>query len=105
VVDTMVTPADGFAEVDAALVMAERLPGGRITIEIDKYYDQRRLITTMRAMAITVSTESWELQFPGEKRWGFGTTSTGYLPCNDRNWGHARLPAYESSGRYCFHSS
>ncbi len=51
VVDTMVTPADGYAEVDAALVMAERLPGGRATMGMDKYDDQRRLITGLREMA------------------------------------------------------
>ena len=59
VVDTMVTPADGFAEVDAALVMAERLPGRHVTIGMDKYYDQRRLITAMRAMTITPHVAQW----------------------------------------------
>ena len=59
VVDTMVTPADGYAEVDAALVMAARLPGGRATIGMDKYYDQRRLITGLREMAITPHVAQW----------------------------------------------
>ena len=59
VVDTMVTPADGYAEVDAALLMAERLPGGRATIGMDKYYDQRRLITGLREMAITPHVAQW----------------------------------------------
>ena len=59
VVDTMVTAADGYAEVDAALVMAERLPGGRVTIGMDKYYDQRRLITGLREMAITTHVAQW----------------------------------------------
>ena len=59
VVDTMVTPADGYAEVDAALVMAERLPGGRATMGMDKYYDQRRLITGLREMHITPHVAQW----------------------------------------------
>jgi transposase len=59
VIDTILTPADGYAEVDAALVMADRLPGGRVTVGADKYYDQRRLVTGLRAMAITPHVAQW----------------------------------------------
>lgn len=59
VIDTIVTPADGYAEVDAALVMADRLPGGRVTLGADKYYDQRRLVTGLREMAITPHVAQW----------------------------------------------
>jgi transposase len=59
VVDTMVTPADGYAEVDAALVMAARLPRGRVTMGMAKYYDQRRLITGLREMTITPHVAQW----------------------------------------------
>lgn len=59
VIDTILTPADGYAEVDAALVMADRLPGGRVTLGADKYYDQRRLVTGLREMAITPHVAQW----------------------------------------------
>src|SRR5262249_50801458 len=36
IVATRVTPADGFGERDGALLMAETLPGGRITFGLDK---------------------------------------------------------------------
>ena len=75
VVDTMVTPADGYAEVDAALVMAQRRPGGRITIGMDKYYDQRRLITGMREMAITPHVAQWPTT--RHRRSGIDARTTG----------------------------
>ena len=59
VIDTLVTPADGYAEVDAALVMAERLPDGRVTLGMDKHYDERRLVTELRAMRITPHVAQW----------------------------------------------
>jgi transposase len=61
VVDAMVTPATGLAEVDAALRMAERLPPGRVTIGADTWYDQRRFVTEMRHMGITPHVA----QYPG----------------------------------------
>ena len=53
VVDTQVTPATGLAEVDAALIMAERLPGRRGTLAADTWYDQRRLVTEIRRLGFT----------------------------------------------------
>ena len=59
VVQTVLTPADGYAEVDAALRMAEQLPPGRITIGADRWYDQRRCVTELRGMGITPHVAQW----------------------------------------------
>jgi transposase len=54
VVDTMLTPADGYAEIDAALVMLERLPDRPgITVGGDKAYDRARFVDECRHMGIT----------------------------------------------------
>ena len=54
IVQTHVTPADGYGERDAALVMVERLPGRhRITVAADKAYDTRDLVAGLRAMQAT----------------------------------------------------
>lgn len=54
VVDTMLTPADGYAEIDAALVMLDRLPDRRgITVGGDKAYDRARFVDECRHMGIT----------------------------------------------------
>jgi transposase len=54
IVDTMVTPADGHGERDAALVMIQRRPGPhRITVAADKGYDTRDVVAGLRAMAAT----------------------------------------------------
>lgn len=54
IVRTHVTPADGYGERDAALVMVERLPGRhRITVAADKAYDTRDLVAGLRAMGAT----------------------------------------------------
>ena len=50
----MVTPADGYGERDAAVVMVERMPGRhRITVAADKGYDTRDLVAGFRAMHVT----------------------------------------------------
>lgn len=60
VVDTLVTAAEGRAEVDAALIMAERLPGGRgVTVGADRKYDERRFVTELRHMGITPHVAQW----------------------------------------------
>ena len=49
-----VTPADGYGERDAALVMLDGLPGRhRITLAADKGYDTRAFVANLRAMAVT----------------------------------------------------
>ena len=54
IVRTHVTPADGYGERDAALVMVERVPGRhRITVAGDKAYDTRDLVAGLRAMQAT----------------------------------------------------
>jgi transposase len=54
IVRTAVTPADGYGERDAALVMIEAVPGPhRITVAADKGYDTRDFVAGVRAMAAT----------------------------------------------------
>jgi transposase len=54
VVDAVVTPADGHAEINAALVMLDRLPERRgITVAGDKAYDAGRFVAECRHMGIT----------------------------------------------------
>jgi transposase len=54
VVDAVVTPADGYAEINAALVMLDRLPERhRITVAGDKAYDAGRFVAECRHMGIT----------------------------------------------------
>jgi transposase len=54
VVSTLTTRAYGSAERDAALLMAESLPGKhRVTLGADKGYDTRDFITELRHMEIT----------------------------------------------------
>ena len=54
IVQATVTPADGYGERDAALVMIERLPGRhRITVAADKGYDSRDFVANLRAMDTT----------------------------------------------------
>jgi transposase len=54
IVKAMVTPADGYGERDAAVVMVERVPGRhRITVAADKGYDTRDLVAGLRTMDAT----------------------------------------------------
>ena len=53
VVDTCVTPADGYAERDAALWMLDRVPGGRVTLGADKGYDYPAFVAELRRMRVT----------------------------------------------------
>ena len=54
IIDTTVTAADGYAEVDAAITMLGELPQGRrVTVGGDKGYDTPRFVTACRAMHIT----------------------------------------------------
>ena len=53
-VQTFLTEANGRAERDAALLMAESLPGGRrVTIGGDKNYDTQEFVRELRGMNIT----------------------------------------------------
>src|SRR5712664_86705 len=53
-VQTFLTEANGRAERDAAMLMAETIPGGkRVTLAGDKNYDTRELVRELRGMNIT----------------------------------------------------
>jgi transposase len=76
VVDTAVTPADGYAEVDAALTMLSALPdNGRITVGGDKAYDTPRFIAECRHMGITPHVAQKDSQTAIDRR---TTGSPGY---------------------------
>ncbi len=57
IVEAMLTQADGTAEADAAILMADAMRknrrGQRFTLGADKAYDNRDLVTTLQAMNIT----------------------------------------------------
>jgi len=53
IVATRVTPADGFGERDAALLMTETVPGDRITLGMDKGYDYPGFVAALRHMRVT----------------------------------------------------
>jgi hypothetical protein len=53
IVAARVTPADGFGERDAALLMVVTLPGGRITLGMDKGYDYPAFVAALRQMEVT----------------------------------------------------
>jgi transposase len=53
-VQTVVTPAEGTAERNAALLMAEKIRGDqRVTLGADKAYDTREFVRELRGMKIT----------------------------------------------------
>jgi transposase len=53
-VQTFVSEANGRAERDAAMLMAETIPGGkRVTLAADKNYDTQELVRELRGMNIT----------------------------------------------------
>src|SRR5580765_1413466 len=53
IVDTDLTPADGYGERYAALEMLEALPEGRVTAGADKAYDYPEFVAELRHMAVT----------------------------------------------------
>jgi len=53
VIDARVTPADGYGERDAALLMIADRPGGRVTLGGDKGYDYPEFVAELRRMAVT----------------------------------------------------
>jgi transposase len=80
VVDTEVTPADGYGERDAALRMAERIPGKRrATVGADKAYDMREVVDGLRAMAVTPHVAQYpDTPHRGSAIDGRTTTQPGY---------------------------
>jgi transposase len=76
IVDTVVSTADGYAEVDAAIAMLGELPQGRrLTVAADKAYDTPRFVAACRAMAITphVAQKAAQTAIDGRT-----TRATGY---------------------------
>jgi transposase len=53
VVDTRVTPADGYGERDAAVGMLAEVPGGRVTVGGDKGYDYPQFVADLRRLGVT----------------------------------------------------
>lgn len=53
IVDTDVTPADGYGERYAALAMLEALPKTRVTVGADKAYDYPEFVAELRHMDVT----------------------------------------------------
>jgi transposase len=53
VVDATVTPADGYGERDAALVMLDRRPRRHVTLGADKAYDDPAFVRDLRHMHVT----------------------------------------------------
>jgi transposase len=53
IVRARVTPADGHGERDAALLMVETIPGGRVTLGMDKAYDDAGFVAALREMDVT----------------------------------------------------
>ena len=54
IVNTCVTPADGYGERAAALTMIEQIPGRqRVTVAGDKAYDTREFVAELRHMDVT----------------------------------------------------
>jgi transposase len=53
IVNARVTPADGYGERDAALVMISEIPGHRITLGADKGYDYPGFVAELRRMRVT----------------------------------------------------
>lgn len=73
IVQTRVTPADGYGERDAALVMIEGVPGRhRITVAADKGYDTRDFVAELRAMDVTPHVA----QFTTRRRSAIDTRTT-----------------------------
>jgi transposase len=54
VLETMVTQANGTAERDAALLLAEAIPGDqRVTLGADKNYDTKQFVADVRSLNVT----------------------------------------------------
>ena len=53
IVNAHVTPADGYGERDAALVMLHGVRGGRITVGLDKGYDYPAFVAALQHMDVT----------------------------------------------------
>ena len=78
IVDARVTPADGYGERDAALVMVSGRPGGRITLGADKGYDYPGFVAELRHMGVTPHVAQHLTDRRGSAIDGRTTRSPGY---------------------------
>ena len=79
VVDTELMQANGTAERDAALLMAEQIPGTQpVTVAADKGYDTRDFVGEMRGMNVTPHVAQNEARPGGSAIDGRTTRHAGY---------------------------
>ncbi len=79
VVDAELLQANGTAERDAALLMAERLEGSqRVTVAADKGYDTKEFVCEMRGMNVTPHVAQNEKRRGGSAIDGRTTRHAGY---------------------------
>jgi hypothetical protein len=79
VVDAELLQANGTAERDAALLMAERIAGSkRVTIAADKGYDTKEFVREMRGMQITPHVAQNDQRRGGSAIDGRTTRQPGY---------------------------
>src|SRR3982751_4569706 len=79
VVDTELLQANGTAERDAALLMAERLEGRqRVTVAADKGYDTKEFVCEMRGMNVTPHVAQNDQRRGGSAIDGRTTRQPGY---------------------------
>lgn len=78
-VDTELLQANGTAEGDAALLMAERIPGRqRVTLGADKGYDTRDTVSELRQMQVTPHIARNEKRAGGSALDGRAVRHAGY---------------------------
>jgi transposase len=78
IVTTEVLQANGTAERDAALLMLEQIPGGRITVGTDKGYDTRDFVAECRNMNVTPQVAQNTKRSGGSAIDGRTTRHSGY---------------------------
>ena len=78
IVTTEVWQAKGTAERDAALLMWEQIPGGRITLGADKGYDTRDFVAECRNMNVTPQVAQNTKRSGGSAIDGRTTRHSGY---------------------------
>ena len=79
VVDAELLQANGTAERDAALLMAERMEGSqRVTVAADKGYDTQELVREMRGMNVTPHVAQNDHRRGGSAMDGRTTRQPGY---------------------------
>jgi IS5 family transposase len=79
VVDAELLQANGTAERDAALLMAERIEGSkRVTVAADKGYDTKKFVREMRGMHVTPHVAQNDQRRGGSAIDGRTTRQPGY---------------------------